>query len=298
MSRTEAVDPRFVGIDSWATEGAVEAMLEGQLSAVASLKNQVEALSQASEAAARHLRAGGRLVYVGAGTSGRIAVQDGVELRPTFGWPENRLVFVVAGGIAALSASAEGSEDDGHAAIRQLLDQSVGPQDVVIGVAASGRTPFTVEAVRWAREHGALTIGIANNSGTELLDAAEFSVLADTGSELIAGSTRMKAGTAQKAALNIISTATMLRLGLVHQGLMVNMIISNDKLRLRANAMVESLARCEAGVAIDAIAAAGDDIRTAVLIARGLDSATARSLLARNDGDLRRAIDEMGGVSA
>lgn len=295
MTGTETIDPRFVDVDAWPVEVALEAMLEGQLSAIAALRSQVSALAGAGEAAALRLRQGGRLVYVGAGTSGRVAVQDGVELTPTFGWPQDRLVFILAGGPDSLVVSAEGAEDDRDDAVRQLRDRSVGASDVVIGVAASGRTPFTVSALRWARGTGALTIGLANNDGSPLLESAEFPILALTGSEIIAGSTRMKAGTAQKAALNMLSTAIMLRLGRVYRGLMVDMVISNDKLLQRAEIMVDRLSGCGPVAASRALETAGQDIRTAVLLARGADLDRARSLLARHDGVLRNAL---GGLEA
>lgn len=293
MHNTESVDVRYVEIDSWPTEKAVEAMLEGQMSAVAALMSQTSMIARAADIAARRLSAGGRLVYVGAGTSGRIAVLDGVELGPTFGWPPERLVFLMAGGLAALSVSAEGAEDDRDAAVRQLQEDGVGAADVVIGVAASGRTPFTLAAVEEARAAGALTIGLANNPGSPLLDAAEFSIFAGTGSELIAGSTRMKAGTAQKAALNILSTAIMLRLGRVYQGLMVDMVISNEKLLHRAHAIVQSLSGSGEERAAAAVEAAGNDIKMAVLIARGIAPDAAAGLLERHGEVLRGAIDDL-----
>jgi N-acetylmuramic acid 6-phosphate etherase len=293
MTSTETVNPRFVDIDSWPTEEAVEAMLEGQLSAIAAIKTQVPNISRASEAAADRLLKGGRLIYVGAGTSGRIAVQDGVELGPTFGWPSERLAFVIAGGFEALSKSAEGAEDDGANACAQLAALNLQPVDVVIGVAASGRTPFTVSAIEFARARGALTIGVANNRRTQLLEAAEHGLLAETGSELIAGSTRMKAGTAQKGILNLFSTATMLRSGLVYRGLMVNMIISNEKLRLRAHGMVQKLTDCSSDTAAAAVTAAEDDIKKAVLIAMGLSVPEAGHLLDTHGHNLRHALDTL-----
>ena len=241
MATTESADPRFADIDLWPTEAAVTAMLDGQVNAIAAIRDQVPMIARASETAADRLMQGGRLIYVGAGTSGRIAVQDGVELKPTFGWPSERLGFVIAGGMAALSESAEGAEDDADDARGQIAILDVTRNDVVIGVAASGRTRFTIGGVSMAREIGALTISVANNPGTPLLQAAEFGIVAATGSEVIAGSTRMAAGTAQKAILNMISTATMLRCGRVYRGMMVDMIISNDKLLGRAQAMVQSL---------------------------------------------------------
>lgn len=287
---TETVDPRFVDIDLWPTETAVEAMLEGQLAAVAALKSQVGALARASDAAAERLNRGGRLVYAGAGTSGRIAVQDGVELTPTYDWPSDRLVYLMAGGMGALTESVEGAEDDADAARAEIAEAGVGPLDVVIGVAASGRTPYTVAAVEAGRAAGALTIGIANNQGAPLLAVAEHALLAETGSELVAGSTRMKAGTAQKAALNLFSTATMLRCGRVYRGLMVDMRISNIKLQRRAAAMVRDLAGVDEAAAQAALDAAGRDIKAAVLIAGGASVDEARERLAAAKGNLRSAL--------
>jgi N-acetylmuramic acid 6-phosphate etherase len=293
MPNTETVNPRFVDIDSWPTGEAVEAMLEGQLSAIAAIKDQVPMIARASEAAAAQLLKGGRLIYVGAGTSGRIAVQDGVELGPTYGWPSERLGFVLAGGLGALSESAEGAEDDGDDARAQLQALNITAVDVVIGVAASGKTPFTVSAIEAAREAGALTIGVSNNRRSPLLDAAQFGLCADTGSELIAGSTRMKAGTAQKAILNLVSTATMLRCGRVYQGLMVNMIVSNDKLLHRAHGMVSTLTGCKPALADTALETAGGDIKKAVLIAMGLTLVQATDLLDKHGENLRWAIDSL-----
>lgn len=287
---TETVDPRFVGIDQWPSAGAVEAMLEGQLAAIAAIKSQVGAIAAAADAAARRLGDTGRLVYAGAGTSGRVAVQDGVELFPTYNWPRARLLLLMAGGSAALIESVEGAEDDGAAARAAVAESGIGPSDVVIGVAASGRTPYTLAVIDAARVAGALTIGVANNPGTALLDRAEYAVLADTGSEVVAGSTRMKAGTAQKAVLNLLSTTIMLRRGLVHRGLMVNMRVSNRKLRARAEAMVEQIAGVAAGAGAPALDVADGEIRQAVLIARGASLAEADALLAAHDGNLSGAL--------
>jgi N-acetylmuramic acid 6-phosphate etherase len=290
--RTENVDPRFVEIDRWPTTLAVEAMLEGQLAAIAALFSQQAKLAAAAEAAATRLLQGGRLIYVGAGTSGRIAVQDGVELTPTYNWPTDRAVFVLAGGLKALAESAEGAEDDRNDAIRQIQEANTGPNDVVIGVAASGVTPFTVAAVTEARARGALTIGVSSNAGTPLLAVSQFALVADTGSELIAGSTRMKAGTAQKALLNILSTAMMLRCGLVYKGLMVNMRVSNDKLAARARAIVQQLTGVDAEAAANAMSASDGSIKLAVLIASGVEAGRAAELLRSSDENLRLALDQ------
>ena len=287
---TEAIDPRYVDIDQWPTALAVEAMLEGQMAAIAAIGSQTMAIAQAAEAAAARLGSQGRLVYVGAGTSGRVAVQDGVELYPTYNWPEDRLLFLMAGGLDALTQAAEGAEDDAGAARAAVAASHIGPHDVVIGVAASGRTPFTCAAIAAAHEAGALTVGVANNGATLLLEAADHGILAETGTEIIAGSTRMKAGTAQKAVLNILSTAIMLRMGLVYRGRMVNMRISNAKLRKRGEAMICDIAQVDQATAAQALDMAGQDIKLAVLIARGLDRQAAESQRAAHGDNLADAI--------
>ncbi len=291
MAGTETPDPRFADIDRWPTVDAVTAMLDGQTDAIAAIRSQTRAIAAAADAAAVVLKSGGRIAYAGAGTSGRVAVQDGVELGPTFGWPEARLVYLMAGGMDALAHSAEGAEDDADAARAGVATHKISKGDVLIGIAASGRTRFTIGAVEAARTAGALTISIANNAGTPLLNAADHAIVAATGSEIIAGSTRMKAGTAQKAILNILSTAIMLRLGRVYRGLMVDMVISNEKLLHRAQGMVRTITDCPEDVAIHAVEAAGHDIKAAVLIALGHTADSAKALLALHDGILRDALD-------
>ncbi|OQW47519.1 MAG: N-acetylmuramic acid 6-phosphate etherase [Proteobacteria bacterium SG_bin6] len=288
--RTEAVDPRFVEIDAWPTETAIEAMLEGQLAAIAAVQPAVPAIAAAADAAALRLRPDGRLVYAGAGTSGRLAVQDGIELGPTYGWPAERLVLMLAGGNDALLHSAEGAEDDAAAAQSAVAAAGLGTRDVLIAVAASGRTPYTLAAVQAARAAGALTIAIANNPDTPLLAAADHALLAATGSEIVAGSTRMKAGTAQKAMLNLLSTAIMLRSGLVYRGLMVRMRVANDKLLDRGRRIVRDVTGVDAACAAQALEAAGRQIAPAILIAAGAPPERATALLRAADDDLGRAL--------
>jgi N-acetylmuramic acid 6-phosphate etherase len=290
--RTEDLSPRFDNLDAWSSLEAVHAMFEGQLSAVAAVREALPAIAKAGEAAAERLAADGRLIYAGAGTSARIGVQDGVELPPTFGWPEERVAYAIAGGAKAVSGSAEGAEDDCDAATLALADLSVGPGDVVIGLAASGATPYTVEFVQGARERGALTIAIANNPGAPLLAASEHAICVATGPEVVAGSTRMKAGTAQKVVLNLLSTLTMIRLGRVYRGLMVDMRACNAKLALRAQRMVGHLAHCDDATAERAFDAAKGDLKLAVLLARGIEPDAARTLIRRSGGRLRSALAE------
>ncbi|RDE05818.1 N-acetylmuramic acid 6-phosphate etherase [Sphingomonas aracearum] len=291
---TEAIDPRFQGLECWPTEQAVRAMLGVQAHAIEALRGQTSAIADAAEAAATRLGTAGRLAYAGAGTSGRIGVQDGVELTPTFGWPERRLAFLVAGGPGALMRAVEGAEDDAEAGRAAVSAEAIGLGDVLIGIAASGRTPFVLAAVKAARDAGAVTVGLSNNPDTPLLTAADYPILADTGPEVLAGSTRMGAGTAQKAALNLLSTAIMLRLGFVHAGRMVNMRISNAKLAIRARTMVEDLGRVDAATAAAALEAAGGEIGRAVLIARGVTPDEAARLLKAQDGRLGGALEALG----
>ncbi|KPH58181.1 N-acetylmuramic acid 6-phosphate etherase [Novosphingobium sp. ST904] len=288
--KTEALDPRYVDLDLWPTELAVEAMLEGQMAAIAAIQSQTVAIARAAEAAAGRLGETGRLVFVGAGTSGRLAVQDGTELYPTYGWPMSRMVFLMAGGTSALTEAYEGAEDDVEAGRADIGNCGIGPSDIVIGVAASGRTPYTVAAIEQARAVGALTIGIANNPGSVLLEKAEHAILAVTGSEIVAGSTRMKAGTAQKAILNLLSTAIMIRLGLVYQGRMVAMRISNEKLLQRGRGMVQDIAGVDADVAARALEAADNEIRLGVIVALGVSAEEGQELLDAHNGSLREVM--------
>jgi N-acetylmuramic acid 6-phosphate etherase len=288
--KTESLDPRYLDLDLWPTELAVEAMLEGQMAAIAAIRSQTQAIARAADAAAQRLGEAGRLVFVGAGTSGRLAVQDGTELYPTFGWPMSRMVFLMAGGMGALTEAYENAEDDVEAGRTEIVAHGIGPADVVIGVAASGRTPYTIAAIEQARAAGALTIGIANNAGSALAEKAEHAIVAVTGSEIVAGSTRMKAGTAQKAVLNLLSTAIMIRRGLVYQGRMVAMRISNAKLLQRGRAMVQDVAGVDAEVAARALDAAAGEIRLAVIVARGIPLDEGRILLDAHGGSLRKVL--------
>ncbi len=268
----------------------VEGLWEGQLAAVAAIGPAVGAITGAVEAAVPRLRDGGRLAYAGAGSSGRLGAQDGAELEPTFDWPRDRLVLLIAGGVRALTQAVENAEDDSDDARAQVASAGIGPRDVVIGVAASGGTPFTVAVVAAAREQGALTVGLANSAGSALLAAAGHPILLATGAEPIAGSTRLKAGTAQKVALNLLSTAMMTGLGRVHAGRMVDMQARNAKLRRRAVAMVAELAGCDAAGAAAALAATDGRVKPAVLVALGLSAREAVTALGAGGGRLRPAL--------
>lgn len=291
--RTEQFSPRYLDLDAWPTSEVVAAMYEGQLAAAAAVRGALDAIAAAVDDAVPPLRRGGRIVYVGAGTSGRIGVQDGTELPPTYGWPSDRVIFSMAGGLGALVQSVEGAEDNEAAGAQAMTDAGIGPDDVVIGLAASGTTPYTIGALKAAGQLGALTIGVANNPGTPLLEVARHPILVETGPEVIAGSTRMKAGTAQKIVLNLFSTAVMVRLGRVYHGLMVHMRASNIKLRRRAERIVREIVNCSAEDAARFVEQADGDVKTAILLGLGLNATEAAQVLARHDGNLRAAIGEL-----
>ena len=287
LPATEGFDPRMEALDSWGSVAILDALWEGQMSAVAALRPALPALAAAADAAVVRLEAGGRLVYVGAGTSGRLGVQDGAELMPTFGWPAERLVLLLAGGRDALLGAVEDAEDDRGAALAAIEAHGVGPGDVVIAVAASGGTPYTVACAEAARARDALVVGIAGVTGSALLRAAGHAVLVETGAEAVAGSTRMKAGTAQKAALTMFSTLLMVRLGRVWRGRMVDMQARNEKLRGRAVRMLRELTGAGENEAARALAEAGGTVKVAVLVLRGMGAEEARQRLAAAGGRLR-----------
>jgi N-acetylmuramic acid 6-phosphate etherase len=290
---TEQISPRYVELDSWPAAEIIAAMYEGQLAAVAAVRQALDAIAAAVEDAVPALRRGGRIVYVGAGTSGRIGVQDGTELTPTFDWPPERLVFLMAGGFDALVQSIEGAEDSEENGARAVAEANIGRSDVVIGVAASGTTPYTIGALRAASAASAVTIAVVSNPGSPLLDVARHRILAETGEEVIAGSTRMKAGTAHKIVLNLFSTAAMVRLGRVYRGLMVDMRATNAKLRRRAETMVREIVGCDEPDAARYVEQAGGDVKIAILLGLGVDPAVAAAMLERQEGNLRRAVDEI-----
>ena len=269
LPSTEGVDPRYLKLDEWPSVVALDALLEAQMAAVAAVRPALPAIAAAAEAAAARLAVGGRLIYCGAGTSGRIGVQDGAELPPTFDWPEERLGLLIAGGAEALTRAVENAEDRVDLAEADMAAQAVGAGDVVIALAASGATPYALACLRLGRAAGALTIGVANSAGAPLLEAADHPVFVATGAEPIAGSTRLKAGTSQKVVLNLLSTLIMVRLGRVWRGQMVDMVARNEKLRLRAVRMVRSLTGCGEAAAREALGRAGGGVKAAIRLLEG-----------------------------
>jgi N-acetylmuramic acid 6-phosphate etherase len=286
---TEAIDSEFARFDQWPMGRRLDALVRANGRAVEAVAAALPELERAALGIARRLAAGGRLVYAGAGTSGRLALQDAAELPPTFGFDQT--VVLLAGGESAGVAAREGAEDDVEAAERAVAEAGIGPKDAVVGLAASGRTPYTIAAVRAARTRGAFTVGIANNADAPLLAAGEVGVLLDTGPEVIAGSTRLVAGTAQKIALNALSTAPMADLGHVYGNLMVGMRPKNDKLRTRAGQIVAVATGRTVGEANQALLAAAWDIPTAiVMLEAGVAVDAAVTALRRCGGRVAEAI--------
>ncbi len=291
---TEHVSPRYSDIDLWEPADILDAMIEGQLAAVAAVRAELAAIERAAAATEARLRRGGRLIYAGAGTSGRLAVHDGAELIPTFNWPAEKLLLLMAGGKDALLRSAEGAEDETEQAARLIRQHRVAAADVVIAVAASGTTPFTLACLREARQCGALTIGIANNRGTPILEEADFPIRLDTGAEPIAGSTRMKAGTAQRVTLNLLSSLVMIRLGHVHEGLMVDVQAINVKLRRRSESILRRLTGRSHEEVADALRRAEGSVKLAMLLLHGCSAEQAATILHEAGGRLRTALTNIG----
>lgn len=291
---TERASPRYTDIDIWDPSDIAEAMIEGQFTAVAAVRAARNALVEAALAAEARLRNGGRLVYVGAGTSGRLAVQDGAELMPTFSWPQDRLLLLIAGGRNALLQSVEGAEDAIDQAVRLVQQHAIGADDVVIAVAASGTTPFTLACLREAKRRGALTIGVANNPDTPILTEAGHAIWLDTGAEPIAGSTRMKAGTAQRITLNVFSSLVMILLGRVYDGLMVEVQAVNQKLVRRSEGILTRLTGRSGEQAREALRRADGNLKLAVLLLQGCDVKEATDILDRAGGQLRAALAAIG----
>lgn len=281
---------RSLEIDRAPAREIVEIIQEQDAVVATAVAREAARIAQAVEAIADRLSAAGRLVYVGAGTSGRIAMLDASELPPTYGIEPERIGVIMAGGERAFFIAAEGAEDDQEAAVAAVNEQ-VRAEDAVIGVAASGTTPFTVAAIRRANMLGALTVGVTSVAQSPLAREVDIPVVVETGPEVIMGSSRMKSGTAQKLVLNTISTGTMILLGRVYSNLMIDMPVTNAKLARRAIQMVELAARVPSMRARRALEDSGNSVRLAAVMARhDISAQEARERLAAADGNLREVL--------
>lgn len=288
---TEAADARYARLDAWDDSAILGALLDGQKRALAALDSALADIAKAATAGAAALRAGGRLVYLGAGSPGLIALGDGLEIPQTYGVPRDRIVILMAGGLAMTETLLGGPEDDAEAGAADIAGAGVGPTDCVLCVSASGTTRYTCAGLRAAKAAGAATVAIAGNAGAPMLEDADIAILLDSGAEVISGSTRLGAGTAQKAALNMISTLIGVRLGHVHENFMVNLTADNDKLKIRARAIVARAAGVEDDAAQAALEAARFQVKPAILIAAGArDLPSAQAILDTADGVVREAL--------
>jgi N-acetylmuramic acid 6-phosphate etherase len=255
------------------------------------VKRALRQIAEAIELIAASLSQGGRLIYVGTGTSGRIAALDAVECPPTFDVDPRMVQFIIAGGPKALGAAVEADEDSRELGRKEIAKKKPTKKDVVVGIAASGRTPFTIAAIKYARAHGARTVAVVCNPKSPLGEAAHIAIVADVGAEVVAGSTRMKAGTAQKMILNMLSTGAMTRLGYVYGNLMVNLHTKNEKLIERAVGILEEGAGLDRAAAAKLLAAAGGRVPLALVMAKAeVSRARAAAALKESRGQVRRAI--------
>ena len=291
MLKTETPSTQHANLDQYSATDLVNAFVDDQINAVNAVRAASAPLAAAVDAAVPRLEAGGRLIYVGAGTSGRLGLLDSVELYPTFSWPRERAIALLAGGREAIFQAVEGAEDNRAQGATDLIATVAGPNDVVIVLAASGSTPYALGALAAARHAGALTIGIANNPDAPVVTEAEIGITLDTGSELISGSTRLKAGTAQKIALNTFSSALMVRLNKVYGNLMVDLKPTNAKLMRRTVNLTMLATGADESTAQSTLEACGFHVKVAIVaITRKINVADAQVRLADARGSVRLAI--------
>ena len=288
---TETPHPDHARLDEYDTRNLVGTLIQDQSLAAEAVKHAAAAITRAVDAAVPRIEAGGRLIYVGAGTSGRLGLLDSVELWPTFSWPPERALAILAGGNDAIFRAVEGAEDDRARGAEELLALAPTRDDVVILIAASGGTPYTRGALQAARDAGALTIGIGNNAGAPIALEAEIGIVLETGYEIISGSTRLKAGTAQKIALNTFSTALMVRLHKVYGNLMVDLKPTNAKLKDRAIRLTMLATGVDEPRAVAALRQSDFHVKVAIVaILRNATPAQARARLAANGDSVRAAL--------
>ncbi|MFK4868264.1 N-acetylmuramic acid 6-phosphate etherase [Streptomyces sp. CSMPJR101] len=293
---TEAYRPDLADIDRRSTLDIARHMNAEDAAVSAAVAARLPEIAAAIDGMTERMSRGGRLVYAGAGTAGRLGVLDASECPPTFSTDPAQVVGLIAGGPAAMVTAVEGAEDSEDGARQDLDALRLTADDVVVGISASGRTPYAVEAVRYARSLGALTVGLSCNAGSALAAAADHGVEVVVGPEILTGSTRLKAGTAQKLVLNMFSTITMIRLGKTYGNLMVDLRASNEKLRARAHRIVGLATDASDEAVTAALAATGGEVKNAILLLLGdVDAPTAERLLRTAHGHLRSALEGAAG---
>jgi N-acetylmuramic acid 6-phosphate etherase len=290
--RTEQRNPRSRGLDRKSTLDVLRALNREDATVALAVRRELPHIARAVDAIVKSLKRGGTLFYVGAGTSGRLAVLDAAECPPTFGTPPRMVRAIIAGGERALRHAVEGAEDSAANGARDLRRAKVSARDLVVGIAASGTTAYVLGAFEFARRRGAVTVGVTSNPRSPVARKARISIALDTGPEAIAGSTRMKAGTAQKIVLNMLSTAAMVRLGRVYENWMVHVALTNQKLRRRGARILEEAAGVSPSAAAHALRQAGHDLPLAlVMLKTGASAREARQRLAAADGNVRQALE-------
>lgn len=290
---TESRNPASEDVDALTPLEIVRLMNSEDAKVAGAVGEQAEPIAKAIEVIADHLAEGGRLVYIGAGTSGRLGILDAVECPPTFNTNPKQIIGVIAGGYSALVTAVEGAEDRPDLAVEDLKKVNLSSRDVLVGIATSGRTPYVLGSLDYARSLGTFTIGVSCNRHAELITRADLNIIPVVGPEVVSGSTRMKAGTATKMVLNMLTTGAMIRLGKTYGNLMVDMRATNTKLNDRARRIVRDSAKVSDREAQDLLDRCGGDVKTAIVSHyTGFPAEQARSLLEAADGHLRRALEQ------
>ena len=290
--RTEQVDAKFHMLDVMSVSELLSAMNESDAEVPKAVALQLPTIERAIDGVVDRMMQGGRLIYIGAGTSGRLGVLDAAECGPTFSVSEDQVLALIAGGDSALRLPAEGAEDKPENGVTDLKSQKITARDSVVGIAASGRTPYVLGALAYAKEIGALTIGLTCNPNSEISKIVDCAIEIDSGPELLAGSTRLKSGTAQKLVLNMISTITMVRLGKTFGNLMVDLQITNGKLKDRAIRIVEKATGASRTIAEKALSDSGHEVKVAILmLLLDIDAASARERLRASQNRVREALN-------
>lgn len=294
-ARTEQRNPRSRGLDRKSTLEILRALNREDATVALAVRRELPQIARSVDAITKALRHGGTLFYIGAGTSGRLAVLDAAECPPTFGTPPGMVRAIIAGGERALRQAVEGAEDSAANGARDLRRAGVSRRDVVVGIAASGTTAYVLGALDFARRRGAVTVGVTSNPRSPVARKARISIAPDTGPEAVAGSTRLKAGTAQKMVLNLLSTAAMVRLGRVYENWMVHVALTNQKLRRRGARILEEAAGVSLSAAEHALRQSGHNLPVAlVMLKTGASAPDARRRLAETSGNVREALEKAG----
>jgi N-acetylmuramic acid 6-phosphate etherase len=288
---TEAANPEWAEIDTWPTGRLVSGMIDADRGLYDAVASCADAITQAVDGIVERMSRGGRLIYIGAGTAGRLGVLDASEIPPTYGTDPSLVVGVIAGGSRAVTQAVENAEDDVTAGAQAMVDLEVGEADTVVGIASSGRTPYVLGGLGEASRRGALTVGLTNNAASAVGAAADIAIEVVVGPEFIAGSTRLRSGTSQKLVLNLLSTLTMVRLGKTYGNLMVDLRATNEKLRVRAVRTVVAATGASEAEAAAAVRGSDGSVKTAILmVLADVDAAEARGRLDVANGHLRAAL--------